>query len=120
MQVNRRRKRSNYTALSLQYWLAAVARRTRTFALVLADTAGLLIASTLHGPEAEELAALAPLLARGHTSTASVSARYGVPVSVNPITVDGMPMLLCAVGEDETREPAMVQAVDGVSRILAN
>ena len=65
MVPERRRKRSSFSGLALHYWLAAVARRKHLWGLVLADSAGLLVAASMKGEEAEEVAALAPLLVQG-------------------------------------------------------
>jgi hypothetical protein len=120
MQLDRRRKRSNYTALSLHYWLAAIAERTPAFAYVLADPTGLLVASSIRGPEAEELAAVAPILARPDANGIQVAKRYGVPMCIEEIEIDGMQMLLCAVGDREACRTALPQVADGVGRILTN
>lgn len=120
MQLDRRRKRSTYTALSLHYWLAAMAERTPAFAFVLADPTGLLVASSIRGPEAEELAAVAPILARADSSGLQAARRYGVPMCIEEIEIDGMRMYLCAVGERDACSLALPQAAVGISRILAN
>lgn len=119
MQVERRRKRSNYRGLSLHYWLAAVAARTRALAFVVADPSGLLIASSLRGPEAEELAAIVPLLYRDAAAPLVGVKWRQMPIQVDQITIDGMPLLLCAVGDRPACHSAMAQAAGGVERILA-
>jgi len=119
MYLERRRKRSNYTSLALQYWLAAVARRSQLFALVLADPAGLLIASSLRGPEAEELAAVAPLIARPDEKGESVQARGEIPIVIQKLDVDRSTLFLCAVGERQSSRAGLRSATAGVRRILA-
>ncbi|MCC6748276.1 MAG: hypothetical protein IT371_11495 [Deltaproteobacteria bacterium] len=116
MQAERRRKRTSYYALALHYWLAAEAARFRMFGLVLADAAGLLVASSFRGPEAEELAALAPLLVRnGGDGKRPVP---GAPLSVQRLTVDGSTLYLCAVGRPLPTAGSLDDAAQGIHRIL--
>jgi hypothetical protein len=115
----RRRKRSSYIGLSLQYWLASVAQRKKLMALVLADSGGLLVASSFKGPEAEELAALAPLLARPGEPGAALERAPNVPLAVRPMRIDQTSLYLCAVGNQSSREEGIRLAVGGVRRILA-
>ncbi len=118
MQVERRRKRSSYTGLALQYWLYSIAQRKRLFALVLADSAGLLVAASFHGPEAEELAAVAPLLSRP-TETGQVGRdRSRIPMVIQRLPVDRASLYLCAVGDRERSRDGVRLAADGVQRIL--
>jgi hypothetical protein len=118
MQVERRRKRSSYTALALQYWLCSIAQRKRLFALVLADSAGLLVAASFHGPEAEELAAVAPLLARPADSGQASHDRSRIPIVIHRLPVDHASLFLCAVGDRERSRDGIRLAADGVHRIL--
>lgn len=115
MTTERRRKRSSFSGLALQYWLAAVARRKKLFGLVLADSAGLLVASNLRGPEAEELAAVAPLVAR---PGAAWTGDADVPMLVQRMTIDRTLLYLCAVGHGEQRADALNLASSGIQRIL--
>jgi|GEM_PF-1702135 hypothetical protein len=123
--VERRRRRSGYPSLALHYWLAEIARQNDLFALVLADSAGLLIGASLRGPEADELAAIAPLIAReDHPASYEGDAgsrrrRPTVPVTVECVAVEGDSMYLCAVGEAEQSQEGLSEASDGVHRILA-
>lgn len=119
MNTERRRKRSSYYGLSLKYWLSSIASQQRLFALVLADTGGLLVASSLVGPEAEELAAVAPLLARPDETGASLSARRDVPVVVHKVLLEGSSLYLCAVGGKQQSQRSVRLAEGGVRRILA-
>jgi len=119
MNVERRRKRSSYSQLALQYYLSSVAQRQKLFALVLADSAGLLVASSLQGPEAEELAAVAPLLARpDEAGDQAVAERNQIPVVIRRMPVAKSSLLLCAVGEKDRSVEGIAQAAGGVSRIL--
>lgn len=119
MVPERRRKRSNFAGLALQYWLASIARRQGLFALVLADSAGLLVASNLRGPEAEELAALAPLLARPEERAPARQVEPELPVQVLPLTIDRARLYLCAVGDRHRAGEGARTAVGGVERILS-
>jgi hypothetical protein len=118
MHVERRRKRSSYSGLALQYWLSSVANQQQLFALILADAAGLLVASSLRGPEAEELAAVAPLLARPDESGLNVAERGNVPVVVHKVLFEQSSFFLCAVGERQKSRRSVRLAEGGVRRIL--
>ena len=115
MTGERRRKRSSFSGLALQYWLGAVAQRKQLMALVLADSAGLLVAASFRGPEAEELAAIAPLLARPGDPLDSVPS---VPVEIRPLRIDRTSLYLCAVGDRRRTADGLSLAVHGVERIL--
>ena len=114
MMLERRRKRSGFTALALKYWFSAVAQRTRVFGLVLADSAGLLVASNLPKPEAEELAAVAPLLQRPTT----VPSQVEVPMTIKPVMIGRTQLFLCVIGARDTRTSGASLAETGVHRIL--
>lgn len=115
MTRERRRKRSSYAGLALQYWLGAVAQRKKLMALVLADSAGLLVAASFQGPEAEELAALAPLLARPGDP---MDAAPNVPVEIRPMQIDRTSLYLCAIGDRSRTADGLLAAENGVQRIL--
>jgi hypothetical protein len=117
MHVERRRKRSSFAGLALQYWLNAIAQKKRLFALVVSDSAGLLIASSLHGPEAEELAAIAPLLGRSGEDGMQLD-RPDIPVVVHKLQVDHSSLYLCAVGDRARGQESVRLAAGGVRRIL--
>ncbi len=118
MHVERRRKRSSYSRLALQYWLSSVASQQRLFALVLADAAGLLVASSLGGPEAEELAAVAPLLARPNEAGRCPAERPDIPVLIQKLSFDEASLFLCAVGDRQRSRRSLKLAEGGVRRIL--
>lgn len=105
----RRCQRSRYTSQALRYWLAAVARRQAVASLVLADEAGLLIAASSDGPEADEVAATAPLRAPPS----------GGPQAVQTVTVHQTPLLLCVRGPLARQRAALDEARAGIDRILA-
>ena len=119
MHLERRRKRSNYKALALQYYLASVARRHRVVAMVVADNAGLLVAASMQGPESEELAAVAPLLMREDASGQTVADRHRLPIAIDPIDIDGSELFICAVGQEAGCAAGLDQARGGVERILS-
>jgi hypothetical protein len=118
MLVERRRKRSTFTSLSLQYWLYAIAQRKHLFALVLADSAGLLVAASIPGPEAEELAAIAPLLGRNNKSEIILTENSEVPVVIHKLTLGSSPLLLCAIGDAQRGKEGVRLAEEGIHRIL--
>lgn len=118
MHPERRRKRSSYFSLALQYWLSAVAQRKRQMAMVLADSAGLLVASSFKGPEAEELAAMAPLLSAPGGPDAPLTDAPRLPYQVHRMAIDRTSLFLCAVGDRPGRDEALRLAESGVRRIL--
>jgi len=117
MYVERRRKRSSFAGLALQYWLNSIAQKKHLFALVVSDSAGLLIASSLHGPEAEELAAVAPLLARPGENGVQLE-HPEIPVVIHKLQVDRSSLYLCAVGDRARGRESIRLAASGVRRIL--
>jgi len=119
MNRERRRKRSSFTALALQYWLNAVAQRKKLMALVLADSAGLLVAASFRGPEAEELAALAPLLARPGQPLAALEEAPSLPLEIRPMHIERASLYLCAVGDLTRTGDGLRVAETGVHRILS-
>lgn len=106
----RRCRRSRYTSQALRYWLAAVARRQAVASLVLADQAGLLIAASSDGLEADEVAATAPL---GRPPS-------GGPVAVQTVTVHQAPLFLCVRGPVPRQRAALDEARAGIARILGD
>lgn len=119
MHLERRRKRSSFTGLALQYYLASVARRNQVVAMVVADTAGLLVAGSMRGPEAEELAAVTPLLMRESADGRTLAERHDLPMSIERVPVEGESIYVCAVGEAGRCDLSLDEARYGVSRILA-
>ncbi|HEY3354600.1 MAG TPA: hypothetical protein VGQ83_15215, partial [Polyangia bacterium] len=89
-------------------------------ALVLADSMGVLLAANRAGPEAEELAAVAPIAARRAslcTQNPVAEERY-LPCAVGQVTVDEMPFYILAVGQRARAKMAIASASFGVRRIL--
>lgn len=115
----RRRKRSERAEEALTLWLRSTAQRMRLPCLVLADDAGLLVASSLDRDRSDELAALAPLLARRDADGRTPMERHGVPMGIHAVDHEGMTLLLIAVSaEVQRRERGLAAARLGVRRIL--
>jgi len=119
MHVERRTKRSTFTSWALRYYLASVARRNQVVAMVVADTAGLLVAGSMRGPEAEELAAVTPLLMREASDGRTLVQRHDLPMSIERVPVEGESVYLCAVGDTSRCSSSLDEARKGVERILA-
>ena len=116
----RRIRRSSMTGEALHYQLESVAKEQELVALVLADSAGILVAANRAGPEAEELAAVAPIAARRASlcpKNPVAEERY-LPCAVGQLTVDDVPLFLLAVGDRRKARMAIASACFGVRRIL--
>jgi hypothetical protein len=115
--ADRRRRRSASKPEALELWLTAVAARSGAEAVVLADGDGFLVAGSADGEQAEELAALAPLVhADGNVQIGDLEPR---PLTVRPIEFEGEELYHCAAA---ARNPSQVDAVEAsaaVNRILA-
>lgn len=115
----RRRRRSERAEEALALWLRSTSRRMRVPCFVLADDAGLLVASSLDKDRAEELAALAPLLLRRDVHGRTAAERHGVPMGIHAVDYAGVKLLLIAVSaEVQRRERGLAAARLGVKRIL--
>jgi hypothetical protein len=123
---DRRRKRSQDPLVALHYQLAQTREDGRLEAIVVADDAGVVVAGAGAWATCEELAAYAPLLARGvwtepgAPSTSRV-AELRAQVDIKPVEVDGQTVLLCAragtLGGDAVGT-SVDRAAVGVARIL--
>lgn len=119
MNSERRRKRSNFAGLALQYWLSAIAQRQGMQGMVLADSAGLLVAASIRGDAAEEMAALAPLLARAEGDPMLLDGlTHDSPVQVHRLQVDRTQLFLCVLGDSRRSASGADLATRGVQRIL--
>jgi len=119
LRVDRRRKRSERAEEALGLWLRSTAQRMRIPGLVLADSAGLLVASNLDTDRSEELAALAPLLLRRDAQGRTPVERHKVPMAIHAVEHEGDSLLLIAVsGDFDRRERGLAAARLGVRRIL--
>jgi hypothetical protein len=122
---NRRRQRSTDPLIALHYQLAHVRQENQLDAIVVADDAGLVVAGAGAWAACEELAAYAPLLARGPgcdldgpgRGVASRVAQMRADVDIQPVAVEGQTVLICARGA--AKRPARLdRAATGVARIL--
>jgi hypothetical protein len=119
---DRRRKRSSDPLVALHYQLAHARHDGELEAIVVADTAGVVVAGAGSWAACEELAAYAPLLAQGvwtepGVSTRSRLAELRTEVAVRAVEVEGQEVLVCARG-GITRSAMMERAAQGVARIL--
>jgi hypothetical protein len=119
---DRRHKRSNDPLIALHYQLSHARNDGDLEAIVLADTSGVVVAGAGSWATCEELAAYAPLLAQGvwtepGSSLGSRVASMRTEVDVQPMTVDGQEVYLCARGGWK-RGAMMERAARGVARIL--
>jgi len=121
---DRRRRRSDDPLIALHYQLAHARHDGELDAIVLADTAGVVVAGAGAWAVCEEIAAYAPLMAQGMVWNEGGSSRMAAlasEVDVVPMSVDGMDVYLCsraAPSRSATREPAMARAAKGITRIL--
>ena len=119
MSAERRKQRSQLYDRSLRFWLAAEARRAELAGFVLADSSGLVLASSRDAPEVEEVAALAPLLSRPDDTGQSLAQQHQIPVSIQEMVVENSLLYLCALGDEERCEGGLESAAPGIRRILA-
>jgi len=107
--------------VALHFQLASARSEGKLEAMVVADDAGLVLAAAGPWAKCEELAAYAPLLARGHwaepgVADADAMAELGASASVQSVEVGGQRMLLCARGGTGG---SLARRAEGVARILA-
>jgi hypothetical protein len=114
----RRKRRSDYKDLALESWLDAVAQRNTVPLLLVADGAGLLVASSRDFDDIDELAALSATL---ECRAGSVDSTVYMGVTMWASQVEGAPERLIVLSHgDETRVRAALQeAAIGITRILA-
>jgi Arc/MetJ-type ribon-helix-helix transcriptional regulator len=116
----RRRNRSSLIRVALQYWLSAVAQKKLLTVVALADSAGLLIAANINSPEAEELAAMAPLVARSRARNEATPAFLPhVSKVIVPLRIDDCSLYLCAIGKEDASFEGVRSAEEGIRRILS-
>ena len=119
---DRRHHRSDDPLVALHYQLAHSRREGSLDAIVVADDSGVVVAGVEGWAACEELAAYAPLLARGACGEPGLDqdsriAELRTSVDVRPVDVEGQQVLLCAKGGWK-RAAAMEKAAEGVARIL--
>jgi hypothetical protein len=119
MKYRRRKKRSRLKKTALRYWFDAVARRKGISALLLAESSGTIIAANREQAEIKELATIAPLLAVVDDDHCSYADRNDIPVFFSQLVDNEQVYLLCAVGEKDPCQMALIEAMPGVRRILA-
>jgi hypothetical protein len=129
--LDRRQSRSTDPLTAVRHQLAFARHHAELDALVLADTAGCMVAGAGAVSECELLAAYAPL--REDEWTAQWDGELGpaphaetqvdagaADVEVCRLTVDGSELLLCAKGRSSARRAWMDRAAVGCARILAS
>jgi hypothetical protein len=124
--ADRRQRRSDDAMMALHYQLAFVRHDAEFEAIVLADTAGCLVAGAGAWPTCEMLAAYAPLwLEQQSASHSAASTDAATPlgdprVEVRTLSIDGMEVLLCGRGGADARKLAgLERAAAGCHRILS-
>ena len=109
----RRSRRSDDTMTALHYQLAFARHQGGFDALVLADSAGCVVAGAGAWATCELLAAYAPLLAHDDSTSPPMP-----DVEIHKLAVDGGEVLLCSRGGGTERAPSMSRAASGCRRIL--
>ena len=114
----RRSRRSPQLDEALTYLLSAQRERGALHSITISDDAGLLLAAEGHRPTCEELAALAPMIARG--VRVGVDEQLLGAVTVNAFRVEGREYYLTLFGgEDLAAHPSLSLAgMQGATRIL--
>jgi hypothetical protein len=122
MSDDRRVRRSERLDLALSYQLEACVERLGLEEMLLADQDGLLVASSAgEASSSEEIAAILPLLARGHDFTGNL---LGKGVTCHTVAVSGFraantDLFLCALGDNgPVTFDQIALAKEGVARIL--
>jgi hypothetical protein len=114
----RRKQRSTDPLVALHYQLAQSKSRSAVEAIVLADSAGVVVAGAGAWVVCEELAAYAPLFSQQGEELPARVASMRAECEVREMTAGGQPMLLCAMGKSSARTRAADLASEGVVRIL--
>ena len=108
MQKERRIRRSEQTTVALGYYLESLAGRQSWDAVALADDDGLLLGGAGGSIDAEGIAAVAPVAARGmaHPPEGFLGlVTRGRPLQVWGLALDGQPFHLAAVGGTHSSPP---------------
>jgi hypothetical protein len=114
----RRKQRSTDPLVALHYQLAQSKSRSAVEAIVLADSAGVVVAGAGAWVVCEELAAYAPLFSQQGEELPARVASMRAECEIREMTAGGQPMLLCAMGKSSARTRAADLASEGVVRIL--
>jgi hypothetical protein len=113
----RRKTRSNDPLVALHYQLAHARKMGSLDTIVVADSAGVVVAGAGSWAACEELAAYAPLLAAGGEVPSRI-AEMGL--DLRTLDLDGDTVLVCARGAmNEAASAAVERAAAGTLRILA-
>ena len=111
---DRRLRRSTNIVKAIQYLLDAVNERFGLFCLVLTDDQGLRVAASSPLVDAEELAAVSPLVERN-----VIEPEFeGWPLAVWPVKTESGNLTFCAIGEERVVAAATLMANQGVRRLL--
>lgn len=111
---DRRLRRSTNVVKAIQYLLDEVNERFGLFCLVLTDDQGLLVAASSPLVDAEELAAVSPLVERNVMEPEF----EGWPLAVWPVQTKSGNLTFCAIGEERVVAAATMMANLGVRRLL--
>jgi hypothetical protein len=116
--TDRRKQRSTDPLVALHYQLAQSKTQSAVEAIVVADSAGVVVAGAGSWILCEELAAYAPLFGHSDESLPARVASLRAECEVREVTAGGQPMLLCAMGKTTARSRAADLASEVVVRIL--
>jgi hypothetical protein len=117
MLEERRRRRSADRTEALRYQLEHTKDKGRIEALVLTDSAGLVVAFAGDDAVCEELGAIAPLVPRTLGMPMPPLLRGG-EVAVRPLTLQGQELYLASLGGNVARDALLAHSTKGVRRIL--
>lgn len=115
----RRVRRSTYRDIALEFQLAHVRDRGRLEALVLADEDGLAVSTAGDPAVCQELAAMAPLMAKSILGIPLPPLLRGAEVAVRVVRVHDQPLYLASVGGGVARDALLAHSMRGVHRILS-
>ncbi|MBI5536303.1 MAG: hypothetical protein HY898_26510 [Deltaproteobacteria bacterium] len=118
MSQDRRRHRSSIREKALDLSLCAAARSARIAGVVLADSRGLLVASSMKGPGAEMLAAAGAVLASTGLMPEFCGPRLPSRIVARKLRHNREVFCLCAAGEPREARTAVRLAGICVKRIL--
>jgi hypothetical protein len=114
----RRKARSHFKDTALQSWLDAVASRAGVSAIVVADVAGLLVASGVAGEQAEEMAVMATRKADPGDKEVTVTDEQGNSLVIRSFSYNDETLFVCARGGLEQGKKGVEEAIAGIARIL--
>jgi hypothetical protein len=118
MYLERRKDRSTYKDRALRRWFQSEAERNQLLGFVLADTSGLLVATSLPQRASEEMAAQAPYLFERPDLLQKMVKNEDYPVIVDLIAGQASPLFLCAIGKGSMGKKHLTSVKNGVQRIL--